>query len=167
MVTKLNTDTKETNSDTSTTIYYRPDKEINGYLNKRIGNDAGYDIYATQDMWFLPFQTKIIPTNSHIHIPYGHFGRVTSRSGHAKRGWLTHAGTVDRGYTGNIGVIQTNLSLLPRRIRKGERIGQIIFIPFKTVELKEVESLQEFGQYVVKDSGSDRGTKSYNSSGRY
>lgn len=149
------------------TVFYRPNKQMEAYLNKRPGRDAGYDLYALEDMWFLPFQTRTIQTNSHIHIPEGHFGRITCRSGHAKRGWLTHSGTIDRGYTGNIGVTQTNLSLLPRRIRKGERIGQIIFIPFTAVNMMETTDYEDFQHQVTEDSQSDRGNKAYNSSGKY
>lgn len=149
------------------TVYYRPDKEMDAYLNKRPGKDAGYDVYALHDMWFFPFQTKTIETNSHFHIPEGHFGRITCRSGHAKRGWLTHSGTIDRGYTGNIGVTQTNLSLLPRKIKKGERIGQIIFIPFTAVNMIEMDNIESYELYVRMDSKSDRGKNAYNSSGKY
>jgi dUTP pyrophosphatase len=145
--------------------YYRPDKSIPAYLNKRPGKDAGYDLYAAEDIWLLPLQTKVIKTNSHIHIPDGHLGRVTSRSGHAAKGWLTHAGTVDHGYTGNIGVIQTNLHVLPRKIKKGTRIAQLIFMPFTAVELHEIRNKDEYQEYVSYISNSDRCDNGYNSSG--
>lgn len=149
------------------TFFYRPDKNMNAILNKRVGKDAGYDLYATKDIWFFPFQTRVVATNTHIHIPEGHFGCLTSRSGQAKRGWLTHAGTIDRGYTGNIGATQTNLSLLPRRVKKGERIAQIIFIPFTAVRPIEMDNYHDFAAYVKVKSKSDRGNKAYNSSGKY
>jgi dUTP pyrophosphatase len=147
------------------TWYYVPDNSIEAYANKRPGNDAGYDLFAAHDIWFWPFQTRVIQSNSNIHIPEGKFGRVSSRSGHAKRGWLTHAGTIDNGYSGTIGITQTNLSLIPRRIRKGERIAQLIFIPFCAVRMHEIKDLEEFQFLVKQNSQSDRGMKSYNSSG--
>lgn len=147
------------------TYFFRPNKEMPAYKNKRPGKDAGYDLFALEDVWLWPFQTKKINTNSHIHIPSGHFGRVTSRSGHALRGWLTHSGTVDSGYTGNIGVIQTNISLFPRKIKKGERIAQLIFIPFSQVEFEEIENKEDYEKLVKELTQSDRGNQGYNSSG--
>lgn len=147
------------------TFFFRPDKTMDAYQNKRPGKDAGYDLLALEDTWLWPLQTKAIPTNSHIHIPENHLGRVTSRSGHAKRGWLTHPGTVDNGYTGNIGVIQTNLSFLPRRVKKGERIAQLIFMPFSAPEMEEIPHIVDYEHKVAETSKSDRGDKAYNSSG--
>lgn len=149
------------------TFYYQPDKKIPAYLNKRPGMDAGYDLYASKDVWLLPFQTKTIPSNSHIYIPAGHLGRVTSRSGHADRGWLTHPGTVDNGYTGCIGIIQTNLSIFPRRIKKGERIAQLIFMPFTAMKLEEINTFYQYKLRVQQESKSNRGTQARNSSGKY
>lgn len=146
--------------------FYRPDKSIEGYLNKRPGKDAGYDLFALKDQWFLPLQTIVIDTNSHIHIPEGHLGRVTSRSGHSKKGWLVHAGTIDHGYSGNIGVIMTNLHFLPRKVKKGERIAQLIFMPFSAVELEECHLLSTFKLHVIESSDSDREDKGYGSSGK-
>lgn len=146
-------------------FYYQIDDGINPFLNKRPGQDAGYDLYALEDTWLAPFQTKSLKTNAHIHIPTGHLGRVTCRSGHAKRGWLTHPGTVDSGYTGNIGVIQTNLSLLPRKIKRGERVAQLIFMPFSAAELRRVYSLHDYETKVRVSTNSNRGKNSYNSSG--
>lgn len=151
--------------DITPTYYYRPDKKMPAYYNKREGKDAGYDIYAAKDIWFLPFQTKKIPTNSQIHIPKGHFGCVTSRSGHAERGWLTHPGTIDHGYCGIISAIQTNVSILPRRIKKGERIAQMIFVPFENPRLQELEKEEDYRVIVSQLSRSDRKDQGYNSSG--
>lgn len=147
-------------------FFFRPDKRIQAYQNKRPGKDAGYDLFALEDKWLLPLQTKVIATNSHIHIPSGHLGRVTSRSGHSKNGWLVHPGTIDCGYAGNVGVIMTNLSFFPRKIKKGERIAQMIFMPFSAVLLEEIEDLFSFKQIVAKLSQSDRQDKSYGSSGK-
>lgn len=148
------------------TYFYRPDKDTPAYYNKRPGKDAGYDLYALEDIWVWPFQTKKIPTNSHIHIPSDHYGAVLSRSGHAGRGWLTHHSPVDHGYAGNIHIIQTNLSLFPRRIKKGTRIAQLVFVPFSTVVPRETYSLEDFKMTVERLSESDRGEKAFNSSGQ-
>lgn len=144
--------------------FYRPDKDIPAYLNKRPGKDAGYDLYAAEDVWFWPLQTRKVKSNSHIHVPSGHFGHVAARGGHASRGWLTQ-GVVDHGYSGNIGIFQTNLSFLPRRIKKGERVAQLVFVPFTAVQLMEFDRLDDYQNIVKKLSNSDRQDKACNSSG--
>lgn len=146
-------------------FYYRPEKSMYGYLNKRPGKDAGFDLFAQEDTIVWPFQTKTIKTNVHMHIPDGHFGHVTNRGGHASRGWLTYSGIVDCGYTGNIMVMQMNCSFFPRKIRKGERLAQLIFVPFSTPELIELETLTEYKELVAEQSQSDRGNQACNSSG--
>lgn len=147
------------------TYFHRPDKTIPAYKNNRPGKDAGYDLYASEDKWFWPLQTIKVESNSHIHIPSAHLGRVTSRSGHSKDGWLVHPGTIDHGYAGNIGVIMTNLSFLPRRIKKGTRIAQMIFMPFTTVIMEEVEDSKSYEQIVQKLSNSNRGVSGFGDSG--
>lgn len=147
------------------TVYYQVEDDINAFFNARDADDAGYDLYALKDTWVWPFQTKTMLTNAHIHVPTGHLGRVTSRGGTAKRGWLTHSGTVDSGYTGNIGVTQTNLSFLPRKVKRGERIAQLIFMRFSAAKFTKLNSLLEYFEYVEGVSDSDRGSKAYNSSG--
>ena len=150
------------------TIYYQPDESIPAYLNKRNGKDAGYDLYSTETKWFWPFQTRTIKANIHVLIPDGKLGWVASRGGHAGRGWLTHTGIIDTGYTGQIGVMQTNLSIFPRRVKKGERLAQLIFVPFSAVfGWKKCKELNEFDREVLELTGSNRGTQAYNSSGLY
>lgn len=149
------------------TFFYKPDEELPAYLNKRPGMDAGYDLYATKTTWLWPFQTKTIKSNIHVHVVAGHFGLVTSRGGHAGRGWLTHSGIVDHGYTGQVGVMQTNLSFFPRRVKRGERLAQLLFIPFTKANLTRFYDKQDFENKVQEQSGSNRGTQAYNSSGLY
>lgn len=147
--------------------YYQPDDTIPAYLNKRPGKDAGYDMFASETMWVKPFGTVDIPTNLHIHTPSGYCALVCSRSGNASRGWLTHIGVGDNGYSGQFSATLTNLSFLPRRIRKGERVAQLVFVPFKEMKnLTEIKSEVEFNRLVSELSESDRGYQSHNSSGR-
>lgn len=148
-------------------FYYQPDEEIPAYLNKRPGMDAGYDLYATKTTWLWPFQTRTIKSNIHAHVPAGHFGLVTSRGGHAGRGWLTHSGIVDHGYTGQVGVMQTNLAIFPRRVKRGERLAQFLFIPFSKADFTRFYDKYDFENTVQEQSGSNRGTQAYNSSGLY
>ena len=149
------------------TIYYQPDTTIPATLNKRPGKDAGYDLYVSETVWVWPFQTVVVPTNLHIHTPAGHFGLVSSRSGNAARGWLTHMGVVDHGFSGQISATVTNLTFFPRRFKKGERIAQLVFIPFAELkDMKRILSLTQFQGMVAQYSNSNRGEQSHNSSGK-
>ena len=44
-------------------------------------SDAGYDLYAIQDMIVGPMDKAIVPTGISIEIPKGYYGRVAPRSG--------------------------------------------------------------------------------------
>lgn len=154
-----------TNGVSIKTIFFRPMKELPAFLNKRQGKDAGYDLYSKENTWFWPFQTKKVDTNSHIHIPNHHFGAVRCRSGRSENAWLVHDGTVDHGYTGNIGVTLTNLWLFPRRIKKGTRIAQLVAVPFTPLELEEVQSLKAYTETVMALSNSDRLDSGFGDSG--
>ena len=147
--------------------YYQPDESIPAFLNKRPGKDAGYDVYASKSQWAMPFQTIDVSVNLHIHTPAGHCALVCSRSGNASRSWLTHIGVGDNGYSGQYTATITNLFPLPRRIKKGERVAQIVFVPFRTLKnLIKVPNQKEFDDIVCNLSNSDRGHNSHNSSGR-
>jgi len=75
-------------------------------------SDAGYDLYAIQDMIVGPMDKAIVPTGISIEIPKGYYGRVAPRSGLAvKNGIDVLAGVIDSGYRGEIGVVLMNLNL--------------------------------------------------------
>ena len=65
-------------------------------------NDAGYDLYSTENEWIPSGETRAIQTNTRVCIPAGYVGLVTGRSGNNARGMLCHLGTIDAGYTGPI-----------------------------------------------------------------
>jgi dUTP pyrophosphatase len=48
-------------------------------------------------------------------------------------------GVIDEGYQGVFGLIISNISLIPRKIRKGERIAQIIYLEPHKVTHNEVD----------------------------
>jgi len=149
------------------TYMYRLRKDIPGYQNKRPGKDAGYDLFAAETKWFLPFQTRKVLSNACVHIPAGHLGRIKGRSGESLNGWLVHPGTVDHGYHGDIGIIVTNLSFLPRRIKEGTRPAQLIFMPFsEATEIEELDNREDYNAIVKRLSNSDRGDGGFGESGK-
>lgn len=115
--------------------YLQPDTSIHAFYHA-YEYDAGYDVYALENTLLWPFQTKKIPVNIHVCIPKGYCALLTGRSGNSLRGLMFHIGTIDAGYTGLIQAVATNLTLMPKRIKKGDRIGQLVFLPVPEVKME-------------------------------
>lgn len=105
-------------------------------------NDAGLDLYSTKGGWILPKCRKVFGTGFHVAIPDGYVGMLTSKSGLMLKG-ITSRGTVDADYTGEVKAILYNHSWLPKRIRKGQKITQMVIMPIITPSLDIVSSLGE------------------------
>lgn len=100
-------------------------------------NDAGYDLYSTENLWIRAGETETIQTNLRVCIPKGYVGLVTGRSGNSGRGLLCHLGTIDAGYTGPIWVVLSNLNKHMAEIKQGDRIAQMVILKLPDVEMVE------------------------------
>ena len=91
-----------------------------------------------------------IPTGIAVEpLTPGIAGFVYSRSGLGAVQGLTGAqgvGVIDPDYRGDITVGLLNTSGEPRRLRRGDRIAQLVFQPAFQVELEESGSLGETGR---------------------
>ncbi len=108
---------------------------------KKYPADAGHDLYATRTMILWPFVPARIPLNIMASIPEGTFGRICGRSSLNALGIHVLPGTVDSGYIGQVFAVAVNLTLVPRRIRAGDRVAQMIFIPCCRAHIAEVDAL--------------------------
>jgi len=122
---------------------------------------AGYDLYACLDnaVKIAPHETKMIPTGLAMAVPEGYFGAVVARSGLASKQGLRPAnciGICDSDYRGEYTVAIHNDSEAEREICPGDRIAQLIIMPFLSVEFTEVEELDE----------TERGAGGFGSTGR-
>ena len=123
--------------------------------------DAGFDLYADEDVILKYGETTAILTNIAIELPGGYVADVRPRSGLTlNTGLRVHYGTVDSGYRNGIGIICENgdhgaLCNRTVRIKKGSKIAQLVILPIPTIELKEVNEL----------SDSDRGVNGFGSTG--
>ena len=107
-------------------------------------HDAGYDLYALEDLEIGPHNQKLVKTGVSMAIPKGYVGLIWPRSGLAhKHGLDVFAGVIDAGYRGDIGVILYNSKLDHYKIKKGERIAQILFQKIEGFELVEVSELNK------------------------
>ena len=107
---------------------------------------AGLDLYAAveSELWLAPGARRRVPTGYKLALPPGFEGQVRPRSGLASRDGVTVAnapGTLDSDYRGELQVILVNLSERPFRIRRGERIAQLVVAPVAKVELVEIAEL--------------------------
>ena len=107
---------------------------------------AGYDLYADCDKPVVipPHQTRMIGTGLSIAVPDGYFGAIFARSGLAARESLRPAnctGVCDSDYRGEYIVALHNDGCEERVVSRGERIAQLVVIPFLSVVFEEVLEL--------------------------
>jgi dUTP diphosphatase len=121
--------------------------------------DAGLDLSANVDAKVGPGERAMIPTGLAVAIPAGHAGLVLPRSGLASKRGLTLSnspGLIDAGYRGEVTIAVVNLDPMDAvEITRGDRIAQLLVVPFAEVEPVEVEELP----------ASERGEGGFGSSG--
>src|SRR5690625_2135089 len=75
-------------------------------------SDSGFDLFASEDVIIEPGETVIVPTGIATELPKGYEAQVRPRSGiTAKTKLRVQLGTIDQGYTGEIGVIVDNIGV--------------------------------------------------------
>jgi dUTP pyrophosphatase len=107
---------------------------------------AGYDLYAATDreISLFPHTTQLIGTGLAFELPDGYFGAVYARSGLASKKGLRPAncvGVVDSDYRGEVMVALHNDSDHIMTIDAGERIAQLVLMPYVNMTFKQVEEL--------------------------
>lgn len=105
---------------------------------------AGYDLYSCGSFIIEPHTTLKIGTGIAMEIPEGYFGAIFARSGLATKKGLRPAncvGVVDADYRGEIIVAIHNDTDFAQDIAEGERIAQIVIMPYLSVEFTEVAIL--------------------------
>jgi dUTP pyrophosphatase len=109
--------------------------------------DAGADLVAAVDVVLAPGERAVVPTGVAIALPPGCAAFVHPRSGLAARaglGLVNAPGTIDEGYRGEIKVIVVNLDPRePIKLRRGDRIAQLVVQRVERVTFTEVGELPE------------------------
>ena len=134
-----------------------PDAVIPAYAKT---GDAGMDLTAvTFDV--DEFGNLCYGTGLAFEIPEGYVGLVFPRSSNHKKGViLTNCvGVIDSGYRGEVSfkfkeIALGNFSKVAYKV--GDRIGQIIIMPYPQIEFEEVEQLSQ----------TERGNKGFGSTGK-
>ncbi|XP_067327504.1 deoxyuridine 5'-triphosphate nucleotidohydrolase, mitochondrial [Anolis sagrei] len=105
---------------------------------------AGYDLYSAYDYEIPASGKAIVKTDIQIALPAGCYGRVAPRSGLAAKHFIdVGAGVIDEDYRGNVGVVLFNFGKESFKVKKGDRIAQLICERIYYPELEEVEVLDE------------------------
>ena len=84
---------------------------------------------------------ELIPTGIAVKIPKGFYGSVSPRSGKALEGltFVNSPGIIDEDYRGEISLITTNVSVPWVYIQPGERIAQMVILPYVREDLVLVD----------------------------
>lgn len=137
--------------------------------------DAGIDLYSDEDVTLTWGVQSLISTNISLEIPEGYVGLIWPRSGlAAKHGICVLAGVIDCTYRGDIKVclmyggvnkvydetevhsfFSDKQAVEEYKIKKGDKIAQMLIQKVEASELIEVENL----------SSSSRDQKGFGSSG--
>lgn len=110
--------------------------------------DAGMDLTAINLTYDEDHDIYIYGTGLAIEIPQGFVGLVFPRSSNRKTdAYMTnHVGVIDSGYRGEIMITYKNRDCFdgtfePYQI--GDRVAQLIIMPYPTINLTEVKELSE------------------------
>ena len=122
--------------------------------------DAGLDLYSVESAHIGPGERWGVGTGVAVEIPEGHAGLVLPRSGLAREhgiALVNSPGLIDSGYRGEIRILLLNTDPAETfRVGPGERIAQLLLVPFALAGAVEAEALTE----------SARGEGGFGSSGR-
>jgi dUTP pyrophosphatase len=124
-------------------------------------HDAGLDLACVEDFTLWPARRRVVGTGVAIALPPGMAGLVVPRSGLAARHGITIVnapGLVDPGYRGELRVTLLNTGDAPYAARSGDRIAQLLLVPYVAPEVRVVDALA--------DGADARGELGFGSSGR-
>lgn len=128
---------------------------------KAHATDAGFDLYCTSKEIDWTKRQIVCHTGLAFEIPEGYVGLIFPRSSVSNKPLMmaNSVGVVDSCYRGEVtakfNITDTRQSAFAH-YQEGDRIAQMIIIPYPEIEFEETDSLSE----------SDRGTGGYGSTGR-
>lgn len=128
---------------------------------KAHATDAGFDLYCTSREVNWEKRQLVCRTGLAFEIPEGYVGLLFPRSSVSNKPLMmsNSVGVVDSCYRGEVtakfNITDTRQSAFSH-YQEGDRIAQMIIIPYPEIEFEETDSFSE----------SDRGTGGYGSTGR-
>jgi len=111
---------------------------------------AGMDLRAAlaegEHIDIMPGRRALVPTGLKIALPPGFEAQIRPRSGLALKNGITclnSPGTIDADYRGEVGVILINHGWESFRIKRGDRIAQMVVAPVTQAIWMETDDLGE------------------------
>lgn len=163
-------------------VYNNGDEPGYRYVNvgmlpaKKNPKDAGFDLFATDDLHIQPGTVIKHPLNIRMKLPEGCYAEIKSKSGLGSKGLLVYAGVIDEEYRGIPHVVATNVltsppipcnlpkedeSFDPRQtvtVAHGDKLAQMVLFPYSTeYYIVEVDRI---------DTDTARGTGGFGSTGK-
>lgn len=120
--------------------------------------DAGLDLRAAEAISIPTHGHATVDTGIACEVPSGCVGLVFPRSGLACKSGIALrncVGVIDSGYRGEIKVTLTNDANEPFEVEAGDRIAQMVVMPYCPCKVEQVEELSE----------TERGDGGYGSTG--
>ncbi len=107
---------------------------------------AGFDLYARETVEIPAREVRRVPLNVAIELPEGYWALMAARSSLHKKGvqLVNGIGVGDLDFRGDQDEYQAallNFTDKTQIIERGERLVQMIILPYKQVELEQVKSL--------------------------
>jgi dUTP pyrophosphatase len=102
--------------------------------------DAAFDVESRETITLCPSQRAKIGTGLVVTVTPGYVVQVLPRSGLALDHGVTVAnapGLIDSGYRGELGVILVNISDRAYTVKKGDRIAQLLVLPYLQAGIEE------------------------------
>lgn len=119
--------------------------------------DAGLDIRAKYPGVVRAHGSAVFKTGVHVQLPHWCCGLLVSKSGLNTKYDITSTGLIDPGYTGEILVKLYNHGGDDYYVRAGDKISQLVVIPFEHPYVEIVDELEQTGS---------RGESGFGSTGR-
>ncbi len=109
---------------------------------------AGADLCACveESVTVKSGESVMLPTGIAVELPAGTVGLVFARSGLASKRSLAPAnkvGVIDCDYRGEIKVALFNHGKCDQTVEPGERIAQLVVVPYITAEFEEAQELSD------------------------
>ena len=125
-------------------------------------DSAGLDIYHCGEYTLMDPGTRFdVKTDLRVEIPKNHVGLILPRSGLGRKGIMlvNTVGVIDSDYRGEIGITLKNTGSVPVAIGRGDRVAQMLIIPYAKVQLERVDDVSALSE-------TERGAGGFGSTGR-
>ena len=131
--------------------------DTGAYLPEGAYTDAaGLDLRSPIAVRIPAGGSAVIDTGVHTQIPKGYCGLLVSKSGLNVNHGIVSTGLIDADYRGSIRVKLYNQSGLTYYVSVGDKISQLVILPYLSVKVIRTEEL----------AATERGSRGFGSSGK-